>query len=54
MIKKFFGAIIFFAAVLFTQSVLAAPHLTYRVHVQDYGWLNPVSDGAVAGTIGKG
>lgn len=25
----------------------------YRVHVQDYGWLDPVRDGQTAGTTGK-
>lgn len=26
---------------------------TYRAHVQDFGWLDPVRDGQVAGTTGK-
>lgn len=27
--------------------------VTYRVHAQTYGWMNPVRDGAVAGTQGE-
>lgn len=26
---------------------------SYRVHVQDYGWLDPVTDGEIAGTTGE-
>lgn len=31
----------------------AIPTLTYRVHAQTYGWMNPVNSGAVAGTTGQ-
>ena len=52
MIRKFFGAV-FLAMIFFAQSAMAAPHIEYQVHVQDYGWMQPVADGEVAGTIGR-
>ncbi len=53
MIKKFFAAVMLIAMMAFTQNVNAAPHITYQVHVQDYGWLSPVGEGQVAGTTGE-
>ena len=53
MIKKFFGAI-FLAMIFFAQSALASPHINYQVHVENYGWMQPVADGEVAGTVGHG
>ena len=29
------------------------PSIAYRAHVQDIGWMNPVSNGEIAGTTGK-
>ncbi|WEG13308.1 glucosaminidase domain-containing protein [Pullulanibacillus sp. KACC 23026] len=29
------------------------PSVTYTAHVQSYGWMSPVSDGALAGTTGQ-
>ena len=42
------------AMILFTQNAFAAPNMTYQVHVQDKGWLPPVGNGEVTGSIGKG
>lgn len=32
---------------------LTKPSITYSTHVQDYGWMNEVKDGAMSGTQGK-
>jgi len=39
-----------------TEKPTAVPsvNVTYRTHVQSYGWQAPVSNGSVSGTIGKG
>jgi uncharacterized protein YjdB/beta-N-acetylglucosaminidase len=34
-------------------STATAPSVKYSTHVQDYGWLNPVSDGETSGTEGQ-
>ena len=31
----------------------SSPSITYSTHVQSYGWMNTVKDGALSGTIGK-
>lgn len=52
MIKKFFGVVILLMIAL-TQNAFAEPRISYQVHVQDYGWMPPVSEGRVAGTTGE-
>lgn len=37
-----------------TPPITSSPSVTYKSHVQDYGWLESVSDGALSGTVGKG
>ena len=54
MIRKIFSLMILAAMILFTQNAFAAPNMTYQVHVQDKGWLPPVGNGEVTGSIGKG
>lgn len=53
MIKKIFSAVILTAMLFFAQNVFAAHDFTYQVHVQDKGWLPPVGNGEVTGSIGK-
>ena len=54
MIRKIFSLMILAAMILLTQNAFAAPNMTYQVHVQDKGWLSPVGNGEVTGSIGKG
>ncbi len=35
-----------------TASAVVQSHLTYSANVQDYGWMNPVADGAICGSVG--
>ena len=52
MIRKIFLAalmILLFAA----QEAAAHEYLTYQAHVEDYGWLEPVGEGDIAGTTGE-
>lgn len=35
------------------ESAATVPSVVYSTHVQDYGWMSEVSDGAVAGTTGQ-
>ena len=53
MIKKFFSVMILFAMIFAGQNVFARSQLTYQAHVQDRGWMRPVSEGQVAGTTGQ-
>ena len=50
MMKKFFGVMILLAMIFVTQNVSASTYLTYQAHVQDKGWMRPVSSGQTAGT----
>ena len=59
-IKKFFILFfciifIFFLIDFYKSNVKAAttPSVSYRTHVQNVGWQNYVSNGAMAGTTGK-
>ena len=36
-----------------STSFVTKPSVTYSTHVQSYGWLNEVKDGALSGTTGK-
>ena len=40
-------------AIKLTGAVPEGASITYRVHVQDQGWMTPVSDGAFAGTTSQ-
>ena len=53
MIRKIFATLLLTAIIFFAQNVSAA-NITYQVSVKDYGWMHPVGDGQVAGTIGEG
>lgn len=37
-----------------TQAAEAMPTVSYSVHAQSYGWMNPVQNGKTAGTTGQG
>ena len=37
-----------------TQAAEAMPTVSYSVHAQSYGWMNPAQNGKTAGTTGKG
>ena len=55
-------ASLFMAAVLAISMISTIPlpvkaasaSVCYKVHVEDIGWMNPVNDNAVGGTVGKG
>lgn len=55
MIKKFFAAMILTAMIIFGQGITAQarPYIEYQVQVEDYGWMNPVGNGEIAGTTGR-
>lgn len=42
-----------YAANLQVPALVNVSSLTYAVHVQDYGWMNPVTENQVAGTTGQ-
>ncbi len=51
------AGLIVFGFSFITTSVFAStpsPSVTYQAQVQNIGWQKAVSDGATAGTIGKG
>ena len=52
MFRKIFATLLLTAIMFFAQNVSAA-HITYQVSVKDYGWMQPVGDGQVAGTVGE-
>jgi uncharacterized protein YjdB len=37
-----------------SELIIVNPSVTYRTHVQDYGWLNVVSNGELSGTLDLG
>ena len=56
MIKKFFAAVILTVLLTFAPNAYAygKDYINYQAHVQGIGWLNPVGDGEVVGTVGEG
>ena len=55
--KKFFAVIIAVIIILSAQVTFAATrtvYLNFQAYVQDMGWQKSVSNGQVAGTVGKG
>ena len=54
MIKKFFAAMLLMTLMIFAQNAQAYNDIEYQGHVQNYGWLEPVGDGEVVGTVGQG
>ena len=51
--KKIFSALTLIFILCIAQISFAAPQLNYQAHIQNYGWLNAVHDGEIAGTVGK-
>lgn len=53
MIKKFFPAVIFALMIAFAQNVQAYEYITYQANVEGLGWMAPVNDGEIVGTVGE-
>ena len=53
MIRKFFAALVLAMLVTLTQNAQAYEHFEYSGYVEDYGWLGPVGDGEIIGTVGE-
>jgi len=53
MIRKIFAALLLTTIIFFAQSVSAQPEFNYQVSVQDIGWMPPVKEGEIAGTVGE-
>jgi len=53
MIKKFFAAVILLMMFAITPDAQAYEYISFRGHVSDYGWQEPVGDGGTIGTTGE-
>ncbi|MCR5833397.1 MAG: hypothetical protein K6G55_01905 [Selenomonadaceae bacterium] len=54
MLRKIFSAVMVLALIVITSNVSAAePRIGFAGYVQDIGWMNPVRNGGMIGTVGR-
>ncbi|MBR4153193.1 MAG: Ig domain-containing protein [Selenomonadaceae bacterium] len=51
MTRKIFAALLMTVMIFFSQNVSAYSNINYRAYVEGNGWMKPVGEGEVAGTV---